>query len=439
MQEKIIVMLSDLFSEHEYFLNDLDGINLKNFKNIYYKKSSIFDIGISLKLLTKILYNKYNKKVVVLIDEYDAPLVSAYMNRYYEKAKNFFKTFYSTVMKDNVYLQIGVMTGIIRVIKAGIFSDLNNISTYTILNDFYSDCYGLTEEEVEKALKDYNLEYEIQDVKDWYNGYKFGESEVYNPWSILNFLQSKELRAYWVDTSGNDLINDVLKTTNKYTIRALEKLFDEKGLKQNISSTSDLSRLLGEDELWELLLFSGYLTVKEKIGDVHESIYTLRLPNKEVKDLFRKTFLERYFGRGSKLIDLMEALTENRIEDFEEKFQEILLTSASYHDTKNEDFYHGLILGMGLYLENQYYISSNIESGLGRYDLVMEPKNKNDKAYILEFKVAKSEESLNRESQEAVEQIISKKYDVNLKEKGIKDIIFVGVAFYGKLVKVARN
>ena len=161
MQEKIIVMLSDLFSEYEYLLNDFDGINLENFKNIYYKKSSIFDIGISLKLLTKILYNKYNKKVVVLIDEYDAPLVSAYMNRYYEKAKNFFKTFYSTVMKDNVYLQIGVMTGIIRVIKAGIFSDLNNISTYTILNDFYSDCYGLTEEEVEKALKDYDLEYEI--------------------------------------------------------------------------------------------------------------------------------------------------------------------------------------------------------------------------------------------------------------------------------------
>ena len=439
MQEKIIVILSDLFSEHEYLLNDLDGINLENFKNIYYKKSSIFDIGISLKLLTKILYNKYNKKVVVLIDEYDAPLVSAYMNRYYEKAKNFFKTFYSTAMKDNVYLQIGVMTGIIRVIKAGIFSDLNNISTYTILNDFYSNCYGLTEKEVEQALKDYDLEYEIQDVKDWYNGYKFGKSEVYNPWSILNFLQSKELRAYWVDTSGNDLINDVLKTTNKYTIRALEKLFNGEGLKQNISSTSDLSRLLGEDELWELLLFSGYLTVKEKIGDVHESIYTLRLPNKEVKDLFRKTFLERYFGRGSKLIDLMEALTENRIEDFEEKFQEILLTSASYHDTKNEDFYYGLILGMGLYLENQYYISSNKESGLGRYDLVMEPKNKNDKAYILEFKVAKSEESLNKESQEAIEQIISKKYDVNLKEKGIKDIIFVGVAFYGKLVKVARN
>ena len=439
MQVGIKELLQNIFIEYKNLAKELDEFDLLNFKKVINKEIEVEGLKSSLKFLSRILYEKYNKKVVVLIDEYDAPLVSAYMNRYYEKAKNFFKTFYSTVMKDNVYLQIGVMTGIIRVIKAGIFSDLNNISTYTILNDFYSNCYGLTEKEVEQALKDYDLEYEIQDVKDWYNGYKFGKSEVYNPWSILNFLQSKELRAYWVDTSGNDLINDVLKTTNKYTIRALEKLFNGEGLKQNISSTSDLSRLLGEDELWELLLFSGYLTVKEKIGDVHESIYTLRLPNKEVKDLFRKTFLERYFGRGSKLIDLMEALTENRIEDFEEKFQEILLTSASYHDTKNEDFYHGLILGMSLYLENQYYISSNKESGLGRYDLVMEPKNKNDKAYILEFKVAKSEESLNKESQEAVEQIISKKYDVNLKEKGIKNIIFIGVAFYGKLVKVARN
>ena len=439
MQVGIKELLQNIFIEYKNLAKELDEFDLLNFKKVINKEIEVEGLKSSLKFLSRILYEKYNKKVVVLIDEYDAPLVSAYMNRYYEKAKNFFKTFYSTVMKDNVYLQIGVMTGIIRVIKAGIFSDLNNISTYTILNDFYSNCYGLTEKEVEQALKDYDLEYEIQDVKDWYNGYKFGKSEVYNPWSILNFLQSKELRAYWVDTSGNDLINDVLKTTNKYTIRALEKLFNGEGLKQNISSTSDLSRLLGEDELWELLLFSGYLTVKEKIGDIHESIYTLRLPNKEVKDLFRKTFLERYFGRGSKLIDLMEALTENRIEDFEEKFQEILLTSASYHDTKNEDFYHGLILGMSLYLENQYHISSNKESGLGRYDLEMEPKNKNDKAYILEFKVAKSEESLNKESQEAVEQIISKKYDVNLKEKGIKDIIFVGVAFYGKLVKVARN
>ncbi|WP_195340603.1 AAA family ATPase, partial [Fusobacterium sp. 1001295B_180824_G3] len=261
MEREIIVMLSDLFSEYEYLLDELKGTNYENFKDIAYKKIGLYDLGGALKLLTKILYEKYNKKVVVLIDEYDAPLVSAYHNKYYEKAKDFFKTFYSTVLKDNVYLQMGVMTGIIRVIKAGIFSDLNNLSTYTILSDDYTDSYGLTEEEVIKSLKDYGMEYEISNVKDWYDGYRFGNSEVYNPWSILNFLRFKELRTYWVDTSGNDLINDVLKVTTKNVIIALEKLFNGEGLRQNIPGTSDLSKILSADEIWELSLFSGYLTI----------------------------------------------------------------------------------------------------------------------------------------------------------------------------------
>ena len=215
MERKIIITLSDFFSEYEYLLNELTGINFKNLKNIIYKKAGIDDLTTTLKFLTKILYEKYNKKIVVLVDEYDSPLVSAYINGYYEKAKNFFKTFYSLVLKDNNYLQMGVLTGIIRVIKAGIFSDLNNLRTYTILSDDYTDSYGLTEEEVEKSLKDYGIEAEISKVKDWYDGYKFGDSEVYNPWSILNFLQDKELRAYWVDTSGNDLINIHIQKENQ--------------------------------------------------------------------------------------------------------------------------------------------------------------------------------------------------------------------------------
>ena len=298
MERKIIITLSDFFSEYEYLLNELTGVSFENLKNIIYKKSTIDDLTTTLKFLTKILYEKYNKKVVVLIDEYDSPLVSAYINGYYERAKNFFKTFYSTVLKDNSYLQMGVLTGIIRVIKAGIFSDLNNLSTYTILSDVYTDSYGLTEEEVEKSLKDYGIEAEISKVKDWYDGYKFGDSEVYNPWSIINFLRFKELRAYWVDTSGNDLINDVLKKITKDTVRALERLFNGEGLRQNISGTSDLSKLLDENELWELLLFSGYLTIEEKVDQKN---YILRLPNKEVKELFKDSFLEKYFGRGNKL------------------------------------------------------------------------------------------------------------------------------------------
>ena len=436
MERKIIVMLSDLFSEYEYLLDKLTGTNYQNFKDIAYKKVDLYDLGGSLKFLTRILYEKYNKKVVVLIDEYDAPLVSAYHNKYYEKAKDFFKTFYSSVLKDNVYLQMGVMTGIIRVIKAGIFSDLNNLNTYTILSDFYPNCYGLTEEEVKKALVDYNLEYEMGDVKDWYDGYKFGKSEVYNPWSILNFLHAKELRAYWVDTSGNDLINDVLKIVRKDIVRDLKKLFDGKGLKQNLSGTSDLSRILGEEEIWELMLFSGYLTVEEKID---EDYYILRLPNREVRRLFKRTFIEKYFGRGNKLIDLMEALTENRIEDYEETLQDILLKSVSYNDTKkgNEAFYHGFILGMSLYLEGEYIVKSNIESGLGRYDVSIEPKNKNKRGYILEFKATDNVDKLEEISKEALKQIEEAKYSSSLKQTDTKEILHLGIAFCGTQIKVS--
>ena len=436
MEKAIKSAISRLFSEYKYLLNDLDKFDTLTFENILLKNTELEDLKEALKFLTRILYEKYNKKVVVLIDEYDSPLVSAYINGYYEKAKDFFKTFYSTVLKDNSYLQMGVLTGIIRVIKAGIFSDLNNLSTYTILSDVYTDSYGLTEEEVEKSLKYYGIEQEISNVKDWYDGYKFGDSEVYNPWSILNFLQYKELRAYWVDTSGNDLIKDVLKKITKNTIEALERLFNGEGLKQNISGTSDLSKLLSEEELWELMLFSGYLTVEEKID---QDNYVLRLPNKEVRTLYRKTFFEKYFGRGSKLLYLMEALTENRIDEYEERLQEILLTSVSYNDTKkgNEAFYHGLIMGMGLYLEGEYITKSNIESGLGRYDFVIEPKNKAKRAYIMEFKSTDNIEKLEEVSKEALEQIENKKYDVSLKQNGVKDITYMGIAFCGKQIKIS--
>ncbi|WP_338981015.1 AAA family ATPase [Fusobacterium nucleatum] len=436
MEKDIKLTVSRLFLDHRYLLNDLDKFDTITFENIIMKNTNIEDLKEALKFLTENLYKKYNQKVVVLIDEYDSPLVSAYINGYYNKAKNFFKTFYSTVLKDNSYLQMGVLTGIIRVIKAGIFSDLNNLSTYTILSDVYTDSYGLTEEEVEKSLKDYGIEAEISKVKDWYDGYRFGDSEVYNPWSIINFLRFKELRAYWVDTSGNDLINDVLKKMTKDTVKALERLFDGEGLRQNISGTSDLSKLLDENELWELLLFSGYLTIEEKINQKN---YILRLPNKEVKELFKDSFLEKYFGRGNKLSDLMEALTENRIEDYEESLQEILLTSVSYNDTKkgNEAFYHGLIMGMGLYLEGEYITKSNIESGLGRYDFLIEPKNKSKRAFIMEFKSTDSVEKLEEVSKEALKQIEDKKYDISLKQNGIKEITYIGIAFCGKQIKIS--
>ena len=430
----IKTLLRELYEEYSFIKEKLSLSEQIEYDKIWLKKED-GEYRNALKNLTSFLYEYYKKEVILLIDEYDSPLINAYEHGYYDKAIVFFQVFYGEALKTNPYLRMGIMTGIIRVIKAGIFSDLNNLKVYSILEKEYSDFYGFTQEEVEKALKDFNIEYELPEVKAWYDGYRFGNSDVYNPWSILNFIQSEELRPYWIETSGNFLINNILKNVSTETIEILENLFNGISMEENISGNSDLSVLMGEDEIWELLLFSGYLTIDEKIGESYEDIYTLRLPNREVKEFFRKKFIDVNFGEST-FRKSMEALKKNNIKDFEKYLQNILLKSASFHDTKSEIFYHGLILGMMFYLDRDYIVKSNEESGLGRYDVSIEPRNKNNRAYILEFKVTKNEEDLEKESKEAIEQIISKKYDVSLKERGLKEIVFLGIAFCGKLLKV---
>ena len=429
---EIKALISKLYNEFEFIKKVLNESELNIFDKIWLKKDD-GEYTNALKNLTSFLYKYYKKEVILLIDEYDAPLINAYEYGYYDEAILFFKVFYGEALKTNLYLRTGIMTGIIRVIKAGIFSDLNNLKVYSILDKEYSDFFGFTQEEVKKALEDFKIEYELPDVKSWYDGYKFGNSEVYNPWSILNFLQHRELEAYWVKTSSNFLIKEALKNTNLDVKESLENLFNGENVEEVITGNSDLSSLLSYHDIWELLLFSGYLTIDKKID---KKLYSLRLPNREIKELFKDEFIDISFGE-SQFIKTMESLKRSKLEDFEKNLQKILLNSTSYQDTKNEDFYHGLILGMTLYLDSQYYVTSNKESGLGRYDVTIEPKNKNNKGYILEFKVTKNEEDLEKEAKQAIEQIISKKYDISLKERGIKDIIILGVAFCGKLVKVS--
>ena len=284
-------LISSIYNEFEYIREKLNESQLESFNKIWLKKDD-GEYRNALKNLTSFLYEYYKKEVILLIDEYDSPLINAYEHGYYDEAIVFFQVFYGEALKTNPYLRMGIMTGIIRVIKAGIFSDLNNLKVYSILEKEYSDFYGFTQEEVEKALKDFNIEYELPEVKAWYDGYRFGNSDVYNPWSILNFIQSEELRPYWIETSGNFLINDILKNVSTETIEILEHLFNGISMEENISGNSDLSVLMREDEIWELLLFSGYLTIDEKIGESYEDIYTLRLPNREVKEFFRKKFID---------------------------------------------------------------------------------------------------------------------------------------------------
>ena len=287
-------LISSIYNEFEYIREKLNESQLDSFNKIWLKKDD-GEYRNALKNLTSFLYEYYKKEVILLIDEYDSPLINAYEHGYYDETIVFFQVFYGEALKTNSYLRMGIMTGIIRVIKAGIFSDLNNLKVYSILEKEYSDFYGFTQEEVEKALKNFDIEYELPEVKAWYDGYRFGNSDVYNPWSILNFIQSEELRPYWIETSGNFLINDILKNVSTETIEILEHLFNGISMEENISGNSDLSVLMREDEIWELLLFSGYLTIDEKIGESYEDLYTLRLPNREVKEFFRKKFIDVNF------------------------------------------------------------------------------------------------------------------------------------------------
>ena len=430
--EQLKILIRELYEEFNYIRDSLSESEVRIFDDIWFKKEN-GEYTNSLKNLTTFLYKYYKKEVILLIDEYDIPLITAYKYGYYDETINFYKIFLGEALKTNQYLKMGVLTGIIRVIKAGIFSDLNNLKVYSILNKEYSEFFGFTENDVIEALKYFNIEYELPEVKSWYDGYRFGNSELYNPWSILNFLQSKELEAYWVGTSENFLIKNVLKEATSSTNDILEKLFNGDDVEEAISGTSDLSILMDSKEVWELLLFSGYLTVKEKIDS---DIYSLRLPNKEIKNLFKKEFINTHFGI-SLFRKTMEALKNLKFNDFEKHFQEIMLRSTSNWGTSKEAFYHGLSLGMLSYLDNHYYVTSNFEAGFGRYDVILEPKNKSKRAFILEFKVADNENKLEKLSEEAITQIEEKKYDVNLKSKGIENITFVGIAFYRKKLKVS--
>ena len=427
------ILISKLYSEFKYLLDNLDEFDLPRFKKYLLADIDFANLKNALEFLTRLLYEKHKKEVILLIDEYDSPLISAYEHNYYDEAVNFFKVFYGEALKTNDYLKMGIITGIIRVIKAGIFSDLNNLRVYSILDKQYSDFFGFTEKEVEKMLIDFNIEYNLPEVKSWYDGYRFGDAEVYNPWSILNFVQNRELEGYWIGTSGNFLIKEVLKDSNSEINISLEKLFNGEKIEEVITGNSDLSSLLSYHEIWELLLFSGYLTVDKKI---EEDVYSLRLPNKEIRKFFKNEFIDITFG-ASEFRKTMEALRNNKIEEFEKNLQNILLKSTSYMDGKNENFYHGLFLGMSFYLDNKYSVKSNREAGLGRYDVLIEPINKKERAFILEFKVTDSEKNLENFSKEALEQIINKKYNIELIKKGIKDITYIGIAFYKKQLRIS--
>ena len=425
-------LISNMYDEFSFIREKLDERKLYEFDNIWFKRDGA-DWKNSLKNLTKYLYDYYGKKkVVVLIDEYDTPIIQSYQAGYYKKAISFFKRFYGEALKDNEYLQFGIMTGILRIAKEGIFSGLNNLKVNTIFGEKYSEFFGLTENEVIKAVKYYELEYELEEVKKWYNGYQFGDTEIYNPWSIINFLSAGQLRPYWIGVSGNKLIDEMLDEGNKEIFDDLGKLFNKEKIYKEINDYSEFT--FDTDDIWQLFLYAGYLTIG---GEKVDNEYPIRIPNNEILEFFENRFIARFIRKTQKFTNIIKDLKKGKIEEFAKGLQDEILSSLSYFDTdKDEKYYKVFLIGIFIVLGNDYIRLSERESGYGRADLVLEPKNKENPAYIFEFKVAGNEEEMENYAMEGFEQIKEKEYDVELKNRGVKEIIYIGLGFYRKKLRM---
>ena len=449
-------IVSDIYAEFEYLMEHLNKRDLKRFEDIWLEKDE-GDWEKSLLNLTRYLYNYYGKKVIILIDEYDQPIINSYIRGYYKEAIDFFKNFYGTVLKDNEYLEMSVMTGILRVAKENIFSGLNNIKVHSILNKRFTEYFGILENEVEDALKDFGMEYDLMDVQKWYNGYLFGDTKVYNPWSIINFLDEEELGAYWVNTSGNQLIQLYLQRLKNEIFEDFSKLLNEESIFKfiNESMTFDNLEANFEKNIWNLFFHSGYLTLAENYNKMKNNV-SLKIPNKEILEMFSEMFIEVYFKRPYTFFNMTNALEKGDMKNFKMELNKILLENAGIFDvsgTYKEQFYHGLMLGLVLKMRNEYEISSNGFAGKGRYDLLLKPKNifdkfnKSDKkeGIIFEFKILniteklsedKIKERLEKECEIALKQIDGKEYVSVLRNAGIERVLKIGVAFFGKEVEV---
>ena len=441
--ENLKSFISDLYAEFEDMREIMNKRDKIKFDKIFYEEEK-GDYETSLKLLSNYIYKYYGKKVIILIDEYDAPIINAFDKGYYNEAINFFQVFYSSALKTNDSLKYGILTGITRIIKEGIFSGLNNLKVDTILNKKYSEYFGLLESEVIKMLDYFEMKYKIEEVEEWYNGYIFGDKRVYNPWSIINYVDNGEIKAYWANVSGNTLLENMLDQAGEDVYTDLKRFTDGESIEKYISDGTTIKSLLSnDDEIWQLFLYSGYLTKAKEQIEIDETleytnIYNLKIPNKEIRKYFGNMFLNRFFGTELKTSILIKALESGDIKKFEKTLGEIMVNMLSHFDldSEMEKIYQVFMIGLVGFLMGKYEIISNNESGYGRYDLAMIPIKSNEKAYLMEFKISKTEKGVTLKAEEALKQIDEKKYDMRLKARGIKNILKIGIAFYGKKVKV---
>ena len=445
-------IISSEYERHSYLLdsNSLTDAQKKLFRSIQDLSADFVAYETSLKKLSEFLHLHYGEKVVVLIDEYDTPVHEAYYKKYYDLMIDFYRTFLGAGLKDNEHLEKSVITGILRISKESIFSDLNNFSVYTVLNQKYADKFGFTQEEVTAALDYYQLTDKQEGVKTWYNGYVFGnQTDIYNPWSILNFLEhhSEGLKPHWVNTSSNLIIRDLLSRADSESKKDMESLLKRETIEKEVQVDTVFSEIEnGGNTLWSFLLFSGYLKVVRQRVDGKRLYSQLLIPNLEIEYLYER-FISGWLTdnlQSYELKELLNSLLTGNVDNLQFLLQKFILNSFSYLDPTGKEperVYHAFILGLLLHLSDSHSVKSNRESGFGRYDIMLIPKRQNGVGVVIEFKLVYPhlKETLAKKKKKALGQIEDNRYEEELKSMGASAVLKYGMAFEGKEVLVLKG
>ena len=420
------------------YVDESDQIILQDFR---FLRSSLTQLKYSLKTISRCLHHHYHQKVIILIDEYDAPLQSAYQNNYYDEMVDFLRSIFSSALKTNDALEKGIMTGCLRISKESIFTGLNNFSSYSVLNNISNEYFGFTEKEVKQMLKDYNLSDSMDEVKEWYDGYMFGNLEIYNPWSTLMYVKNKrydscfKATSFWANTSSNDLVVNYIQNGDKKLRQEFELLMNGQSLIKYIKLELTYREMDNINNIYSFLLLTGYLKVIKDLGD---NQYELIIPNKEVYEIYKQSFMS-YFEdyTTSRKNELYQELINGDTQKINELLNDILIRSISYYDNQ-ESFYHGFLAG----LLNDYEVISNRESGYGRFDLCVLPDNILGTVVLIECKHSASEDDLINDAKEGAKQILDQKYLEEKRFKKYENAVGYGISFCKKqcyVVKLNNN